>query len=121
MPDNIYTLKCELCKGGHHEEQIILCDHCDKGCHMFCLSPPLDAVPEGDWLCPSCVAKHAHGFIEGHEYSLLEFEKAATSFKNDFLGGALAAKKVRNLHYCKVGKKAPTAQATLRQSCTTLC
>ena len=95
VPDNIFTLNCELCKGGHHEEKIILCDRCDRGCHLFCLSPPLDQVPEGEWLCPLCKAEDAHGFIEGQQYSLDEFEKTATSFKKNFFGGQAAAKKVR--------------------------
>lgn len=56
VPENIFTMVCEKCKGGHYEDQIILCDRCDKGWHMFCLSPPLEIVPEGDWICPSCVA-----------------------------------------------------------------
>ena len=47
---------CEKCKGGHYEDKIILCDRCDKGWHMFCLSPPLETVPEGDWVCPTCIA-----------------------------------------------------------------
>lgn len=94
VPDNIFTLNCELCKGGHHEEKIILCDRCDRGCHLFCLSPPLDQVPEGEWLCPMCKAEDAHGFVEGQQYSLDEFEKTASAFKKNFFGGQAAAKKV---------------------------
>ena len=94
------TLNCELCKGGHHEEKIILCDRCDRGCHLFCLSPPLEQVPEGEWLCPMCKAEEAHGFVEGQQYSLDEFEKTATSFKKGFFGGQAAAKKVRNDAWC---------------------
>ena len=30
IPQNIMTLNCELCKGGQHEEKIILCDRCDR-------------------------------------------------------------------------------------------
>ncbi len=48
---------CEKCKGGHYEEKIILCDRCDRGWHMFCLSPPLNNVPEGEWICPTCMAE----------------------------------------------------------------
>jgi hypothetical protein len=94
VPDNIFTLNCELCKGGHHEEKIILCDRCDRGCHLFCLSPPLEQVPQGEWLCPLCKAEDAHGFIEGQQYSLDEFEKTAATFKKNFFGGQAAAKKV---------------------------
>jgi [histone H3]-trimethyl-L-lysine4 demethylase len=34
---------------------MILCDNCDSGWHTYCLLPPLDDVPEGDWLRPHCV------------------------------------------------------------------
>jgi hypothetical protein len=27
---------------------------CGSAHHTFCLDPPLDQVPEGDWLCPEC-------------------------------------------------------------------
>lgn len=50
IPDNIHTLNCELCGGGHREEHIILCDRCDRGCHLFCLNPPLTGVPDGHWV-----------------------------------------------------------------------
>jgi hypothetical protein len=56
VPDNLLTMVCEKCKGGHHEDKIILCDRCDKGWHMFCLSPPLETVPEGEWICPTCIS-----------------------------------------------------------------
>ena len=23
---------------------------------MYCLSPPLDELPQGDWFCPDCIA-----------------------------------------------------------------
>ncbi|KAF8056149.1 pol [Scenedesmus sp. PABB004] len=49
---------CEAC--GHLEShtanQMLLCDHCDAGWHQHCLEPSLDQVPEGDWMCPRCVA-----------------------------------------------------------------
>ncbi|CAL8461880.1 g1411 [Coccomyxa elongata] len=89
VPANIYELNCELCKGGHHEDKIILCDQCDRGCHLFCLNPPLETVPEGHWVCPLCREAEAEGgaFKEGHEYSLLEFEQIANDFKAHYFGG----------------------------------
>jgi histone demethylase JARID1 len=62
VPENIFTMVCEKCKGGHYEEKIILCDRCDKGWHMFCLSPAMENVPDGDWVCPSCIARGRLGF-----------------------------------------------------------
>ena len=38
--------------------EMLLCDGpgCDVAFHLGCLSPPLDKVPENDWLCPACAA-----------------------------------------------------------------
>ena len=96
VPDNIFELLCELCGGGHHENQIILCDRCDRGCHLFCLTPPLDAVPEGEWVCPLCRAEDAAScaFKEGQECTLANFERIATDFKVNTFGNEAAARKV---------------------------
>ena len=47
-------LQCQLCGNAENDEQMLLCDSCDRGYHMFCLIPPLKIVPEGDWNCPMC-------------------------------------------------------------------
>jgi hypothetical protein len=28
---------------------------CDKPYHYTCLTPPLKAIPDGEWFCPECV------------------------------------------------------------------
>ena len=96
MPSNIYTMVCELCKGGHREDKIILCDKCDRGCHMFCLQPPLTDVPEGEWICPLCVAEEvdSRAFREGKQYSLDQFEQLGKEFKVNWFGSQAAADKV---------------------------
>ena len=48
---------CQVCGGSHDEHLLLLCDSCDKGYHTSCLSPPLTAIPEGEWLCPLCLDK----------------------------------------------------------------
>ena len=46
---------CVACGSGNAEELILLCDGCDDAAwHTFCLSPPMAAVPEGEWFCPRC-------------------------------------------------------------------
>eukprot|EP01094_Clydonella_sp_ATCC50884_P000135 TRINITY_DN10110_c0_g1_i1.p1 TRINITY_DN10110_c0_g1~~TRINITY_DN10110_c0_g1_i1.p1 ORF type:complete len:1197 (-),score=332.09 TRINITY_DN10110_c0_g1_i1:65-3619(-) len=45
---------CVLCWKTTQPSKIVLCDQCDVGCHVFCLSPPLRSVPSGQWLCPGC-------------------------------------------------------------------
>ncbi|WKY06525.1 hypothetical protein Q1695_006592 [Nippostrongylus brasiliensis] len=46
---------CEICSGGMHEDLLLICDHCDRGFHTYCLTPPLDGVPSSEqWFCPQC-------------------------------------------------------------------
>ncbi|GLE10208.1 hypothetical protein PINS_up022233 [Pythium insidiosum] len=47
---------CTVCKTSEDEGNILMCDTCDAEYHLYCLSPPLTAVPEGDWFCPTCTA-----------------------------------------------------------------
>ncbi|KAF8411670.1 hypothetical protein HHK36_004228 [Tetracentron sinense] len=45
---------CEECGSGDHADEMLLCDKCDKGFHMYCLRPIVVRVPIGSWFCPSC-------------------------------------------------------------------
>jgi hypothetical protein len=64
-PAQTYSLTlCEECGRGDAAEQMLLCDKCDRGFHMFCLSPILVAIPPGDWICPHCSQSTiAHGMV----------------------------------------------------------
>lgn len=55
--DPLAKYVCWICNKGDGEEYMLLCDECDDGYHMFCLMPPLNSIPEGDWCCPKCVAE----------------------------------------------------------------
>lgn len=56
--DEAYTddICCTKCGATDHEELILLCDGegCNTGWHTFCLTPMLPAIPDGNWLCPTC-------------------------------------------------------------------
>uniref|UniRef100_A0A3Q3KDQ3 Uncharacterized protein n=1 Tax=Monopterus albus TaxID=43700 RepID=A0A3Q3KDQ3_MONAL len=54
---SVTKVTCLVCKKGDNDECLLLCDSCDHGCHMYCLRPKIIQVPEGDWFCPTCVAK----------------------------------------------------------------
>ncbi|XP_067110883.1 lysine-specific demethylase 5A isoform X2 [Osmerus mordax] len=82
---------CLSCGRGDEEERLLLCDGCDDSYHTFCLIPPLQDVPRGDWRCPKCVAeecskpREAFGFEQaGREYSLQGFGEMADHFKSDY-------------------------------------
>lgn len=52
--DGFGKLGCEECGRGDKENEILLCDECDKGYHLDCLRPIMPRVPFGPWYCPSC-------------------------------------------------------------------
>ncbi|XP_070694020.1 bromodomain adjacent to zinc finger domain protein 2B-like [Pempheris klunzingeri] len=56
---SIMKVHCQLCQKGNNEELLLLCDGCDKGCHTYCHKPRITTVPDGDWFCPTCVAKES--------------------------------------------------------------
>ena len=47
-------VECQMCGCGEGEDRIILCDVCDGGYHLECAEPPLDSIPDGEWLCLDC-------------------------------------------------------------------
>ena len=49
-------LACEVCRYTENDNKMLLCDHCATGWHLYCLTPPLHAVPKGTWVCPRCSA-----------------------------------------------------------------
>lgn len=45
---------CEECRLGNGDEEMLLCDRCDLGYHIYCLRPILARVPSGSWFCSRC-------------------------------------------------------------------
>ncbi|KAK4336820.1 hypothetical protein RND71_043941 [Anisodus tanguticus] len=39
-------------------DQLLFCDDCDRGYHMYCLKPPLSEPPEGSWSCHLCIEEY---------------------------------------------------------------
>ena len=42
---------CHLCKDGG---ELLCCDQCPLAFHMKCLIPPMETIPDGEWVCPRC-------------------------------------------------------------------
>ncbi|KAJ7228249.1 jumonji superfamily protein [Mycena pura] len=74
---------CEICHKKNRGEEMLLCDGCDCGFHMFCLDPPLDAIPKEQWYCYTCLAGTGgdYGFDEGDEHSLASFQARDAEFR----------------------------------------
>jgi len=52
---------CEICQEHTNPHQMLACDGCDKGFHLFCLTPPLKEIPDDDWFCLPCSSKTEDG------------------------------------------------------------
>ncbi|KAI2810366.1 hypothetical protein BLOT_001527 [Blomia tropicalis] len=55
---SIMRASCQFCGSGENEAQLLLCDLCDKGYHMYCFKPKMENVPSGDWFCFDCQNKN---------------------------------------------------------------
>ncbi|KAJ6465147.1 jumonji superfamily protein [Mycena vulgaris] len=74
---------CEICHKKNRGEEMLLCDGCDCGFHMFCLDPPLDIIPKEQWFCYTCLSGTGgdYGFDEGDEHSLSSFQARDAEFR----------------------------------------
>ena len=75
---------CEICLRGDNGTAMLLCDECNRGYHMYCLDPPLTAIPKSQWYCPPCLVGtgNDYGFDDGETHSLSSFFDRAESFRS---------------------------------------
>ena len=52
--ENYTDILCEICESGSNENQMLLCDSCDCGFHIYCLN--LRRIPNlALWFCSYCI------------------------------------------------------------------
>jgi histone demethylase JARID1 len=77
--------KCEHCRKNEDLGNLLICESCDYGYHMYCLDPQVTQKPDYDWHCPRClVGDGQFGFEEGGIYSLKQFQEKAADFKEGY-------------------------------------
>ena len=54
--DNMPCMICQKVEDSD-ENQMLLCDECNRGYHALCLNPPLTSIPKEEWYCPECLDK----------------------------------------------------------------
>jgi hypothetical protein len=57
----------QVCQSGGDADNMLLCDSCDRGCHIYCCTPPLAAIPDGDWFCSVCSSGGGKGGRAGQQ------------------------------------------------------
>lgn len=51
---------CRVCRDGG---ELLCCDACPLAYHTYCLNPPLEIVPDGEWRCPRCSVEPLKGKV----------------------------------------------------------
>ncbi|XP_042308193.1 bromodomain adjacent to zinc finger domain protein 2A isoform X2 [Sceloporus undulatus] len=54
---SVVRATCLVCRKGDDDENLLLCDSCDRGCHLYCHRPKMTEVPVGDWFCSLCITQ----------------------------------------------------------------
>ncbi|XP_021765659.1 uncharacterized protein LOC110730189 [Chenopodium quinoa] len=56
-PDELVDVRiCDICGDAGREASLALCSKCSDGAeHIYCMSPKMDKVSEGDWFCEECL------------------------------------------------------------------
>jgi hypothetical protein len=47
-------LRCMFCGSRGGASHMLVCDRCFRGWHMVCMTPLMDVVPTGRWVCFRC-------------------------------------------------------------------
>ncbi|XP_067930449.1 uncharacterized protein [Watersipora subatra] len=56
-----YEDHCRVCQ---KTGDVLCCDKCSGVYHLYCLDPPLDQLPEGDWACNVCSDSEVPGVTD---------------------------------------------------------
>ncbi|XP_069049136.1 bromodomain adjacent to zinc finger domain protein 1A [Lepisosteus oculatus] len=76
---SILNARCKVCRKKGDAENMILCDGCDRGHHIYCVRPKLKAVPAEDWLCPECRPKQRSRRLSSRQRSSVDSEEEVES------------------------------------------
>ncbi|KAK6926042.1 SET domain [Dillenia turbinata] len=95
---------CEECGSGDSPAELLLCDNCDRGFHLFCLRPILVSVPNGSWFCHSC-SNHkkikSFPLVQTKIVDFFRIQRSSDSFHKLGLDNQKKRKRISSLVMCK--------------------
>ncbi|XP_010934477.1 histone-lysine N-methyltransferase ATXR6 [Elaeis guineensis] len=103
--DRVESLQCEKCGSGDRADELLLCDKCDRGFHLFCLRPILACVPQGLWFCPSCSSHKKPKQFPLVQTKIVDFFRIQRSSEFETLGSRKRKKKTGGLVVAKKKRK----------------
>ncbi|XP_008775399.2 histone-lysine N-methyltransferase ATXR6 [Phoenix dactylifera] len=99
------SIQCEECGSGEFGDELLLCDRCDRGFHLYCLRPILACVPQGLWFCPSCSAHKKPKQFPLVQTKIVDFFRIQRSSEFETRGGRKRKKKTGGLVVAKKKRK----------------
>eukprot|EP01103_Thecamoeba_quadrilineata_P007435 TRINITY_DN17313_c0_g1_i1.p1 TRINITY_DN17313_c0_g1~~TRINITY_DN17313_c0_g1_i1.p1 ORF type:complete len:782 (-),score=154.41 TRINITY_DN17313_c0_g1_i1:14-2359(-) len=93
------SLNCHVCNKDDDDPNMVMCDSCNSGTHIYCLNPPLNEIPSGEWFCSHCLD---FGFDEGPEFSVDTFQVYANNFFKQWFGNKEPSTKEVEDNYWKI-------------------
>uniref|UniRef100_A0ABM0MW96 Nucleosome-remodeling factor subunit BPTF-like n=1 Tax=Saccoglossus kowalevskii TaxID=10224 RepID=A0ABM0MW96_SACKO len=70
------------CRNCHKMGDLLCCETCSAVYHLECVNPPLEEVPEEDWVCEICAANQVSGVTD----CISEVEKSGLLIRHEPLG-----------------------------------
>lgn len=80
---SILNANCRICRRRTDAQNMLLCDGCNKGHHLYCLKPKLTKVPEGDWFCDQCKPKEKSPRKRRKLFAEMEAEEQSENWDAD--------------------------------------
>ncbi|XP_041131948.1 bromodomain adjacent to zinc finger domain protein 1A-like [Polyodon spathula] len=72
---SILNARCKMCRKKGDAENMLLCDGCDRGHHIYCIRPKLKSIPQGDWFCPECRPKQRSRRLSSRQRSSVDSDE----------------------------------------------
>nr|XP_023689343.1 bromodomain adjacent to zinc finger domain protein 1A [Paramormyrops kingsleyae]XP_023689344.1 bromodomain adjacent to zinc finger domain protein 1A [Paramormyrops kingsleyae] len=72
---SILNARCKVCRKKGDAENMLLCDACERGHHIYCVRPKLKAIPAEDWFCPECRPKQRSHRLPSRQRSSIDSEE----------------------------------------------
>ncbi|KAI5061943.1 hypothetical protein GOP47_0022482, partial [Adiantum capillus-veneris] len=101
------NMVCKVCKKGDADAEMLLCDGCDEGFHMYCLCPILIKVPKGKWFCPFCSKKETIAEFPLVQTKIVDFFhiKKPLSSSQERLNSVMEGRRRKKQSLCLYKKK----------------